>query len=310
MNPVLGREVRERMRTGRSFAAVTAFLLFLLLTVYLVYQGNSVVDVWNYNLARQTTLGRQLYEWVLLVMLLLILFFVPGITAGAIAGERERQTLLPLQVTLLRPHNILIGKILAAIAFLGLLIVASMPVLIVAYLLGGIGVFDTLKGLLVLLFVSLLVSAMVVAVSTFAKRVQSATLMSYAFVALLCIAGPLTYLTGSVVDAAKGSDQPNAPAMLLTLNPLALVADAVGSDTDSAGDAPFSVLRRGLVEAKAQSGSSWLSWFPDDDFVAEFGLESTGFPAWGLSTIFMASLAALMFWMATRRLRAPAETER
>ena len=54
----------------------------------------------------------------MLMMVVLVLFFVPGLAAGAIAGERERQTLATLQVTLLRPRSILVGKIAAALAYL------------------------------------------------------------------------------------------------------------------------------------------------------------------------------------------------
>ena len=87
MNPVLSRELRERMRTGRAFVVIGVFLLMLTLTAYLVYQGANTTGQIETDLARQTRLGRDLYEWVLFVMLALVLFFVPGLTAGDIAGE-------------------------------------------------------------------------------------------------------------------------------------------------------------------------------------------------------------------------------
>src|SRR5205085_1967042 len=66
--------------------------------------------------------GRSIYHWLLFVMLALICFIVPGLTAGAIAGERERQTLIPLQITLLSPRSIVFGKLLASLAFVVLLL--------------------------------------------------------------------------------------------------------------------------------------------------------------------------------------------
>ncbi|MGH9269998.1 MAG: ABC transporter permease, partial [Ilumatobacteraceae bacterium] len=138
LNPVLGRELKERMRGVRSFAALAIFLALLILTTWIVYRGNQQTDPFSFDLARQTRVGRELYEWILSIMLVLVLFFVPGLTAGAIAGERERQTLLPLQVTLLRPRSIVWGKVLAALAYLALMIVAALPLFAVAYQLGGI----------------------------------------------------------------------------------------------------------------------------------------------------------------------------
>jgi ABC-2 type transport system permease protein len=312
MNPVLGREVRERMRTPRAFVALTIFLLFLVLTVYIVYQGNTATGSFQVDLARQTRLGRDLYEWVLFIMLALILFFVPGLSAGAVAGERERQTLLPLQVTLLRPRNVLIGKILAAIAFLTLLIVASIPVMVVAYLLGGIQLVDGIKGIAVLLVVSILVSTMVVSISAFAKRVQSATLLSYSFVALLVLFGPILYFTMHIVDQSSGTDRSNPPAVILAMSPLSIVADATAGENVFVGQNPLSGVRQTLVTAKGKTSGSWFSWFPEDDFSADFAGrgERSGFPAWGLGTIGLGLLAAVLFLLANRRLRTPAETER
>ena len=312
MNPVLGREVRERMRTPKAFVALTIFVLLLVLTVYLVYQGSTTTGSLQVDLARQTRLGRDLYEWVLFIMLMLILFFIPGLTAGAIAGERERQTLLPLQVTLLRPRNVLVGKILSAIAFLALLIVASLPIMVVAYLLGGIRLIDALKGVGVLLLISFLVATMVVSLSAFAKRVQTATLLSYSFVALLVLLGPILFLTLRVIDSSRGGDIANAPAFIVAISPLSLVADATAGENVSVGNSPLTTVREQVVRAKAENNDSWFSWFPDDTFGGQFGFlnERSGFPAWGLATIGMTILAAGMFVLANRRLRTPAETER
>lgn len=312
MNPVLGREVRERMRTPRAFVALTIFLLFLVLTVYVVYQGNTSSGSFQVDLARQTRLGRDLYEWVLSIMLILILFFIPGLSAGAVAGERERQTLLPLQVTLLRPHNVLIGKILAAIAFLTLLIVASIPVMVVAYLLGGIQLIDGVKGIAVLLLVSILVATMVVSISAFAKRVQTATLLSYTFVAMLVLFGPILYYTMQIVDTSSGTDRGNAPAFILAVSPLSLVADATAGENVYVGSNPLSATRQALVAAKGMTNNSWFSWFPKDDFSGDFGNrgQRIGFPGWGIGLLGLAVLAIVLFLLAQRRLRTPAETER
>lgn len=314
MNPVLGREIRERMRTPRAFITLTVFLLFLVLTVFIVYQGTTTSGQIESDLARQTRLGRDLFEWVLFIEMALILFFIPGLSSGAVAGERERQTLLPLQVTLLRPRNVLIGKILAAISFLVLLIVSSLPVMVVAYLLGGIQLIDGVRAITVLTLMAVLVATMVVSISTFARRTQTATLMSYGFVALLVLGGPLVFLTARIVDSSSGTDRANPPAVLLTINPIALVADATAGQTVDVGSNPMRVVREGVVRAKYDNDDQWLAWFPEDTFRADFGFiqgaQRSGFPAWGLATISLGAIASVLFLLAKRRLRTPAETER
>ncbi len=313
MNPVLGRELRERMRTGRAFVVIGVFLSLLILTVYLVYQGTKSTGEITTDLARQTRLGRDLYEWVLFVMLALVLFFVPGLTAGAIAGERERQTLLPLQVTLLRPRSIFIGKVLAAMSFLVLLLVAAIPVMMVAYLLGGIRVLDGVKGIGIIFVVAVLLTIMVAALSSLARRVQTATLVAYGFTALIILLGPLLYFTMRVADGSKGADLENPPAVLLTFNPIAIVADATAGENSNESGNPLRWSRGELVNAKSYNNDSWFAWFPDDDFGARFRIlngNDDGFPAWILGTAILSAVAGTLSLFAIRRLRTPAETER
>ena len=254
MNPVLSRELRERMRTGRAFVVVGIFLTLLTLTAYLVYQGSSTTGDISGDLARQTRLGRDLYEWVLFVMLALVLFFVPALTAGSIAGERERQTLLPLQVTLLRPRSILVGKVLAGTSFMLLLLFASLPVMMVAYLLGGIRPLDGLKGVGIICVIAILLTVMVTALSALTRRVQTATLLAYGFTALLVLLGPLLYFTMRVADGSHGNDIENPPAILLALNPISIVADATAgeslSNNGQSNNTPFAWARQQVATAK------------------------------------------------------------
>ncbi len=314
MNPVLSRELRERMRTGRAFVVVGIFLLLLTLTAYLVYQGSTTTGDIASDLSRQTRLGRDLYEWVLFVMLALVLFFVPALTAGSIAGERERQTLLPLQVTLLRPRSILVGKVLAGTSFMLVLLFASLPVMMVAYLLGGIRPLDGLKGVGIICVIAILLTLMVTALSALTRRVQTATLLAYGFTALLVLLGPLLYFTMRVADGSGGSDSENPPALLLALNPITIVADATrGENSSSFSDSssPLGWARREVTTAKSLNNDSWFAWFPDDNFRAQFRIQrNDGFPAWAVGTIGLAGIAALLSSFAVRRLRTPAESER
>jgi len=314
-NPVVGREVTERLRGLRAFVVIAAFVLVLTLTLFLVYEAMSSQA--SFDLATRTRVGRTVYEAVLLIMTLLVLFFVPGLTAGAIAGERERQTLSTLQVTLLRPRSIIAGKILAALAYLGLLLVASLPVLAVAYALGGIRLVDIGSGVLAVAFVALVLAAMVVAISTFAKRVQTATILAYGFVTLLTIAGPLAYGIATIFDArSEGAearpDETIAPAFLLTPNPLTLVVDVAGGATADAG--PLSAMQDGLGEAWYRNDQSWFALFPDtrlgDIAFDDRERPDSRPPAWVLSSLSLTALAVAMSWGAARRLRAPAEVER
>jgi ABC-type transport system involved in multi-copper enzyme maturation permease subunit len=241
-----------------------------------------------------------------------VLFFVPGIAAGAIAGERERQTLATLQVTLLRPRSIVAGKIVAALAYLVLLIVASLPVLAAAYVLGGIRVADIARGVLAVSAVALFVATIVVAVSAFARRVQTATVLAYAVTVLLVVAGPLAAGIAAVFDArseSSGHDEVVPPAVLLTVTPIALVADAVAGVDDNG---PLSALHEGILDVKNDNDGRWFALFPDNarEVRPDDERQDSGAPIWLLSMVSMTVLAAASFVGAARRLRTPASVER
>ena len=298
VNPVLRREMVERMRGGRTFVILTAYLAVLSLVLYGAYEVGRNTD----DPTQTALVGRGLFGWLLFFMLLLVLFLVPGTAANAIAGERERQTLVPLQVTLLSPQQILLGKIYAAVAFLMLLVVATMPLLSVSYLVGGVTIGEVLGGVAAVLFVGLALGCLSAAISTFTKRVQGAVVMSYGLVLLLTLGTLAVWGAYAMVDESRGVDEGNPPSYLVLANPLATVTGVVGNGTDVGGnDSPF----------------DWFEELVLPDEFNEFTGEPTGDAANGLPASFMwssiglyAALAAGAVALGSRRLRTPAPTER
>ncbi len=305
VNPVLGRELRERMRNGRSFWVLGVFLGLLVLAAYLVIEANASIN--SFDLARLTRVGRTLFEVVVLVMLLLVFFFVPGLTAAAFAGERERQTLQPMQITLLRPHQLLVGKVLASMSFIGLLIVSALPMLVAAYLLGGVTVTDGLAGLGIVALLGVLLTTMVAAVSARARRVQSATLTAYGLTLLILVASPVAFLIIRTVDQSTGNDPVRVPSIVGLLNPVTIAADAVGSPAGGSADAPLSALKHAMITAWQDDGGHW-AWWPSDD--QDRSDRTDPFPGWLLGSLVAGGVTALGAWRGVRALRTPAEAER
>src|SRR5690606_38377546 len=132
-------------------------------------------DPWESAASQVASAGRGIFEWLVFFMVLMVLFLVPGVTSGAIAGERERQTLVPLQVTLLRPTSILLGKIGASSAFLLLLLVATTPLLAVSYLIGGVSIAQVLSAVGMVGLIGLTLAAVSAGTAACVRRVQAAT---------------------------------------------------------------------------------------------------------------------------------------
>jgi ABC-type transport system involved in multi-copper enzyme maturation permease subunit len=327
VNPVLRRELVERMRGRGAFVLLTVYLTILSLILYVTYQQGkndsgllgsrfdegfgSAVDP-----TQIASVGRGIFEWLLFFMLIVVLFMVPGQVSGAIAGERERQTLVPLQVTLLRPRSILLGKIGAALAFLVLLMVATVPLLAVSYLIGGVTVGDVLGGVGRVVFVGLVLGCGCAAISAFVHRVQLATVLGYGLALTLLLGTVLVQLAVNVIDESRGTDEGDAPAWILLPNPFATVTSGVADGPVDPGSmsTPFDWFERLFV-----SGDDGCESF----FVDEFGQElcdETGEPLraqsefpkafWWQSLLVLSVVAVGAVALGSRRLRTPAAVER
>jgi ABC-type transport system involved in multi-copper enzyme maturation permease subunit len=325
VNPVLERELRERVRTRGAPVVLTIFLLLVVALLYLVYRayGQSAASAFGgspvglpappgagVQATDAARVGRGIFEWLLFIALALVLFIVPGLTAAAIAGERERQTLVPMQVTLLRPWQIATGKVGASVAYVCLLLVASLPVLAVASIFGGVGLAEVLRALVAIIFVSVVLACVTVACSAVMRRVQGATVLAYTCTLALLFGTLAAYgAAQAVIEINRPRGTPSrgerAPAVLLALNPVLVTAAAMeGPDLntplDSASAAgrsasPFQLTRLLMRPNLVNNGPG----------------TPTGFGYFlPLSVVAMVALALLAIALAARRLRVPAEIQR
>ncbi|NJO84023.1 MAG: hypothetical protein HC828_15375, partial [Blastochloris sp.] len=148
-NPVMIKELRGRMRGVRAFAVLTVYLGLMsgfALLLYLVY--NSFSRGTGSSAAGE--IGRVLFMGVVGIELLLIIFIAPAFTAGAITGERERQTYDLLQTTLLSSPSFVIGKLESALGYIVLLLLAGVPLQSIAFLFGGVSELELVLSFVIL----------------------------------------------------------------------------------------------------------------------------------------------------------------
>ncbi len=326
INPVLRRELVERMRGGRTAVVITIYLLLLSGIFYLVYSvtRSARTDPWESAASQVASAGRGIFEWLVFFMVLLVLFLVPGVTSGAIAGERERQTLVPLQVTLLRPRSILLGKIAASTAFLLLLLVATMPLLAVSYLIGGVSIGQVIGAIAMVAFIGVTLAAVSAGISACVRRVQAATVLAYGLTLLLVVGTLLVFAAASLIDTSRGTDEANAPSWILAPNPLAAVADVIEEDRAFDGmstTSPFDGLITLIDAEDPESDFGMMEQVGPNGAVVQMAIDENGNPvppdtgADGIGFLWrsmgvLAAMAVVGVVVGARRLRTPAAVER
>ena len=343
INPVLARELTERMRGPRAMVMLSGYLGVLGLVLVLVYRSKSDTANSRFGASPVTelaTAGEAIFEWTLLFTMLLVLFLVPGFTAGSVAGERERQTLMAMQVTLLRPLSIVLGKLGASVVFTLLLVLATLPLLTVAYLIGGVTVPEIVRGLGMVMFTAVGIAAISLACSTFMRRVQTATVASYGMVLVLCVATFAAFFIARAIEESQGDFTADPPRILMAPNPVAALADVATDAPDdfggefgfvsfggygSGGDGPLTGIRELLTPDDSfrfvvDDGPGVL--FADgtsvegDHVIVGPGAEAGGpqgwgvMPLWAQNVLIVGALAVLSVILSSVRLRTPAKTER
>lgn len=205
-NPIVARELRSRMRGWHAFALLTGYLCVVGALAWVVYDA----DIGSSgNIVGVGTTGAQVFRALAAVVMATVALVVPGLVGPTISGERERQTLDLLLVTRLGPGRIVVGKLVAALAFVLLLVVACLPLFSVAFLLGGVSLSEVLEAVALTVVGAVCIGALCILVSVLMRRVSSATVVSY-LVMLALTVGPMA--AGFVLDKALSEPTGNGPA--------------------------------------------------------------------------------------------------
>lgn len=202
LNPVFDRELTQRSRAMRTPVILACYLVLLLGIMSLVYANAESNAQWmspDQRLVEQARTGRSMFEMLLLTELGLLMLIVPAFAASSVSGERDRQTLIPLQITMLGPDGIFWGKVAASASFAILLVLASMPLMTVPYLIGGLSLTQVFTGVSMLLFLSIVYAIVGVGCSTVFKRSVAATLSAYFMMAAVTIGSLIVFFAIGLV---------------------------------------------------------------------------------------------------------------
>ncbi|MDX2162482.1 MAG: hypothetical protein SF162_14240 [bacterium] len=199
LNPVMIKELRGRMRGVRAFVVLTVYLGLmggLAMMLYLVYSTAGR----DPGSAAAGEIGRVLFNGVFAVELVLIVFIAPAFTAGAITGERERQTYDLLRTTLLSGASFVIGKLESALGYIVLLLAAGIPLQAFAFLFGGVTEGELILSLVILLVTAVALGTIGIYFSAGNSRTLAASVRAYTVTLILLFVAPslATILLGIV----------------------------------------------------------------------------------------------------------------
>ncbi|MEN1681774.1 MAG: ABC transporter permease subunit, partial [Planctomycetota bacterium] len=117
----------------------------------------------------------------------------PSFAAGAITGEKERLSFEMLLASPLRPGAIVLGKLLAALLHLAILMLCSLPIVMLCLPLGGVSPYEVLAAYLAMLSSVGLFGMISLWASSYFQRTSASLVVSYLLILPLALVGVLIW---------------------------------------------------------------------------------------------------------------------
>jgi ABC-type transport system involved in multi-copper enzyme maturation permease subunit len=191
-NPVMQRELLVNLRMVRAFVLLLLYQALLAAVVYFAWPQESRLDLTSGSSSSQQT--RRLVDLFFIGQYVLASMMAPSFAAGSITGEKERKTYEMLLASPLRPAAIVLGKLVASLTHLSVLIFASLPIVMLCLPLGGVSVYEVLAAYLGLLLSVITFGMISVACSAYFQRTSAALVVSYLLILPLALIGVILWM--------------------------------------------------------------------------------------------------------------------
>lgn len=175
MNPIMRKEVMVQVRSMKFswgfFAYETVLALVFVITVLVI----SLFD----NNSYQSMIA--LFPIIAGCQCGIVALVVPILTAGSIAGEKERQTFDILLTTPLSPMKIIFGKTLTCVAQVMFYVVGSIPIMAISFTYGGLSWGVLVLFLLLTLVYAFYLGAIGIFCSTISRKTIACVILAFVF---------------------------------------------------------------------------------------------------------------------------------
>ncbi|MCI8508008.1 MAG: ABC transporter permease [Lachnospiraceae bacterium] len=230
MNPILKKELMVGSRSIKMSFAIMGINAFLTLIVVLVIiSTNAMGGVMSYDYSSLSSL----FPILGCTECGLISLIVPIITSGSISGERERQTLDIMLTTPVSPLYIAFGKLGSAMMVVMMYMITSIPVMAIAFVLGGMSWFALFGLIAMLLYLGIYVGSVGIFCSSVVKKSVMATILTIAIGVGIIVVTSVIFYAGLAIKAyqanlpgsAAPSFSPGAVPLVMMLNPYSPIFD-------------------------------------------------------------------------------------
>jgi hypothetical protein len=177
-NATAVRDFRAQLRGNKALWLWGSYLAFLIIICSIAYnqfadQGSQSIS----NLQRQLT---YFYHTIIGLLAGVVVLVTPGLTAAAITTEKQRRSIDLVFSAPVSPRYFLVGKMIAGLRYLIMLLILALPVVSVCVVMGGATWGDVLGSFINLVDTGIIMLAIGLLMSSIIPTTIGAILASYA----------------------------------------------------------------------------------------------------------------------------------
>lgn len=257
MNPIVKKDLQVAARSMRLswglFAYEAVLTMAFLLALIIIKDESSHVyssgNIYSYLV--------YLFPVIAVVQVCIVALITPIITASSISGEKERQTFDIMLTTCMSPFSIVLGKVISAVLRILFYVVASLPIMALSFVVGGLSWSNLFWFLLTIILLSVFSGSIGILCSAFCRKSISAVILS--FVIYLVIYG-VTFVP-IFLRAIFGTDSVGESALILLINPIVFFEEffmQIMTGQSILADTPFSRTDVGFLTYWLTHGNVWM----------------------------------------------------
>ncbi len=171
------RDYRSQLRGNKALWIWGAYLTLLICLGGLAY--SQIVSQSQQSIASLQNQLTNFYHLVIGMLATVITLAAPALTASTITMERQRRSLDLIFSAPVKPRYLLVGKMIASLRYLFMLLVLALPVTAVCVVMGGATWGDVIGAMLVLLSSGIVMMAIGLLMSTLAPTTIGGIVWSY-----------------------------------------------------------------------------------------------------------------------------------
>lgn len=179
LNPIVKKDIRVQSRSMKICFGVFVYELILALVFFLAMYVIEQNNIYSSDNIYSSLVW--LYPYLAVTQFVALGVIVPVRTASAISGEKERQTFDIMMTTGMTPFSVILGKVLTAIAQSMLYVAASLPIMALSFVIGGMSWSYLFWFFAVALLISVFSASIGILCSSLCRKSVSAVIMSFGF---------------------------------------------------------------------------------------------------------------------------------